>query len=354
MTWEDELFVEIREEGCLRPPDAGVPDGLEPFLEGDGVLRQPIIRRRHYLTKDMCHMNLARANRPGNLNGKANPASRAIDDPAKCFFGKGKEDVTPRWEPTGEDYARIGDENWQLRAFPNLYPWLLDHLNIVETPDHKASSDEMAAEEESRALDVAARYSKEQEAKGRYVVLFRNQGVSASQAHFHWQIGALSYIPVRVNQELERAQEFFEKHQANIFDAICDMERSKKDRWIGENDHFAVFAPFAPRTNHEIWLVAKNNVVSLSQTTESERQVWADVLCGCVASLFEISGNDDIFVIVHQLPHSFEEYRLHIEIFPVKPWAGAERGFGELVVEYPPERTASEIRERMKDVFKSS
>ena len=59
MSWEKELFWELQEEGRVVPPDSGVPNGLEPFLNENGVLIQPIIRRRHYLTKDICHMNVA-------------------------------------------------------------------------------------------------------------------------------------------------------------------------------------------------------------------------------------------------------------------------------------------------------
>ncbi|HNT35389.1 MAG TPA: hypothetical protein PKH07_10375, partial [bacterium] len=338
--------------GRVVPPDSGVPNGLEPFLNENGVLIQPIIRRRHYLTKDICHMNVARAKRPGNVSGRgvSSPAV-AKDDPERCPFGPGKEAMTPRWEGTGSDYVRIGTDPWQVRSFPNLYPWMLDHLNIVETPLHKASSQEVDPNEEALALQVAAQYVQEQELLGRCVVLFRNQGLSASLAHFHWQIGSLSYVPVREAEELSRAEQFHRDHGMNIFDAILDAERRRGERLVGENAAFSVLAPFAPRTNNEIWIILRQAASSLSQISETDRRNLAEILCVSIKGLFAISGNDDLFVIVHQLPPSYRAYRFHVELFPVKPWSGAERGFGELVVEKAPEDTATELREKMKDVF---
>ena len=351
VVWEKELFFEIQEVAEILPPESGVPPGLEDYLNDSGVLVQPIIRRRNYLTNDMCHLNVARSRRPGNIVGKSSTGGRAVDVPAKCPFGPGRESGTPRCAASEGDYARVGTAPWLLRSFPNLYPWLLDHLNIVETPEHKASSEDLVAEEELRALNVASQYSIEQEEAGRFVVLFKNQGVSASLAHFHWQIGSLSYPPVRIAEELERSKGFIGKYRLNIFDAIMNAERNKSERWIGENDVLALFAPFAPRTNHELWIVLKRNVSSLSQTTPEERQAMAEVLCSSVRNLFDASQQDDLFIIIHQLPPPYAELRLHIEIFPVKPWSGAERGFGELVIEHSPEDTALMMRERMHDAF---
>jgi len=112
-----------------------------------------------------------------------------------------------------------------------------------------------------------------------------------------------------------------------------------------------LFAPFAPRTNNELWLVAKRGIASLAQASEDERKGLSAMLCASIRVVFEIFANDDIFVIVHQLPERYDYYRLHVELFPVKPWSGAERGFGELVLEFAPEDTASALRERMTDVF---
>lgn len=351
MSWESELFWEVNEEARVLPPESGTPNGLDEFKDASGILVQPIIRRRNYLTRDICHMNVARSKRPGNILGRLEDLVRAKDNPETCPFGPGKEHVTPRWADTGTDYARIGGENWQLRAFPNLYPWLLDHLNIVETPEHKASSMDVDPEEEFRAMNVAAEYCREQEEKNRYVVMFRNQGLSASLAHFHWQIGALSFAPSRVAQECERAEQFYLDHERNIFESIIEAEKSRSVRWVGENDFLCVLAPFAPRTNNELWIIFKDEISSLSQTSEDQRRILANVLTQSVRQLFAISGNDDLFILVHQLPPKYKLFRLHIELFPVKPWSGAERGFGELVVEHAPETTAGLMRERLKDVF---
>lgn len=340
MEWEKELFVELRETVTILPPKAGIPKGLEKYLN-DGILHQPLIRRKSPLTNNWAHMNMARAERPFGSTGFE---MQQMD----CIFCKGKEDKTPGCVKTGGDYIRIGNPSWKLRAFPNLYPWMINHLNIVQSPDHKISFSQLDDEEELKAWTVAAKITAEIEQKGNFPMLFRNHGWGSSIAHFHWQVGALPYIPNHIREEMEIAKEFRKRWDTNIFDAMIQAEREKGERWIDEDEHTAVIAAYAPRTAFETWLVLKEPVTSLAQCSEQQLFSLSTKLNYVLRKLCAQHKIDTMNIIFHQLPSKGHNsyYRLHIEVMPFKHMGGAERGFGEFAIEVTPEKTAEFLRSK--------
>ncbi|MFA4874073.1 MAG: hypothetical protein WC956_02120 [bacterium] len=334
MKWEKDLFVELKETMRILPPKAGLPPGLDGYFK-EGVLHQPLIRRKCCLTNDWAHLNMARAERPmAKMNLKM--------EQKECIFCRGKEDKTPRWVETGGDYIRIGDTDWSLRAFPNLYPWMINHLNIVECSDHKESFSQLDDTEELQAWNVAAKITTDIERQGVYPMLFRNHGWGSSIAHYHWQIGGLPYMPNRIQEELNTAKEFYHKWDINIFDALLKSEKANGTRWIDEDEHTAVIAAFAPRTAFEVWLVCKRPITTLSACTTDEIKSLCTMLNSVLRKLHAGPGIDTMNIVFHQLPaqDNTPYYRLHIEIMPFKHLAGAERGFGEYAIEVLPERAA--------------
>ncbi|MFH1830641.1 MAG: hypothetical protein ABH871_07690 [Pseudomonadota bacterium] len=336
--WEKQLFVERQETVTVLPPKAGLPSGLDKYLN-DGILHQPLIRRKSCLTNDWAHINMARAERPmGSMNLQMKQS--------ECVFCKGNEDKTPRCVTTGGDYMRVGESSWTLRVFPNLYPWLINHLNIVQTSDHKISFSELDEKEEFEAWCVAAKLAGEIEQQGSFPMLFRNHGWGSSIAHFHWQVGALPYIPNHIQEEMTVSKAFRDKWDINIFDALIKAEKAKGLRWIGEDEHTAVIAAFAPRTAFETWLICKAPITSISQCSSDQLSSLCTNLNTLLQRLYSQHNIDTMNIIFHQLPATKDHshYRLHIEIMPFKHLGGAERGFGEYAIEVTPESVAASLR----------
>lgn len=336
VTYEEELFKEIHQKEQIVAPKAGALASMKEFMLSDMLIEQPIVRRRCYFQTEWSHINVARAKRPFST------AEFAADAKGTCFFCPGSEDKTPRDAQTGEDFISIGNP-WTLRVFPNLYPWLLHHLNIVETNTHKAKLADLSFEEELDAVRTGAKITADFEKKGLHTMFFRNQGSGASLPHYHWQIGALPYIPEREDMELKAAKAFSQKYGVNLFDAILDAEREKDERFIAEDDLFGIIAPFAPRTNLETWIISKKPASSLTDFSDDEMKVMVGHLCKYLKMLYDKTSVDCLFIICHQLKAE-ADFRLHWEIFPIKPWSSAERGFYEFVVEVSPENTAALLK----------
>jgi UDPglucose--hexose-1-phosphate uridylyltransferase len=340
--WDKELFVELHETLTILPPLCGIPKGLDKYFK-DGKLYQPVIRRKNYITNEWSHFNMARAERPiAKMDLKM--------EQKECMFCPENENKTPRHVKTNGDYIRIpNDTNWKVRVFPNLFPWMIEHMNIVETAKHKISISELDLEEEILALTTAQDIVKELEKNNVYPILFRNQGWGASISHYHWQIGALPYLPNRLKEELNISSEFYKKYNTNIFDAIIISEQEQSVRVIADTEKILVLSPFAPRTAFEVWLIFKTKVTSLSQLTKDEIRLLAEQLYSVLKKLYNKVQIDTLNIIFHQIP-SYDTnlqnlYRLHIEIMPHKFLAGAEKGFLEFAIEITPEHAAELLKQ---------
>ncbi len=339
MKWDEDLFHETRGSAAVLSPAAGTPPPLKQF-ERDGRLEQPILRRKDYLTDTWCHLNLARATRPFVA------PQLAKTEEARCYFCPGSKAFTPRDVKTQTDTVTVGDSSWRLRAFPNLYPWLAEHGNVVESPRHKVSLSDIDEEDQAAALLTIRRLCERFEADGLHPMVFKNQGWGASTPHTHWQYGALPYIPKRELCELETAQRFKQKWGRNVFDSIVEAERERKERFVCEDRSVACITPFAPRSNYEAWLILKSSLSSLTSAGNTELRDLATMLTRLLRVLFTELNIDSLIVVCHQL-RGEDSYRLHLEALPYKHWAGAERGFEEYAVEVMPEQAAAFLRKRI-------
>nr|MBP7461268.1 hypothetical protein [Candidatus Delongbacteria bacterium] len=299
--WDNELFIQEESQLLIMGPLAGTPDFLKEFEDEQGIIRQPVTRRRSYLMNHWSHINLARAKRTMHVK------EPQMENPGHCFFCAGGESQTPRHAVTGGDYLRIPETgSWQLRCFNNLYPWMEDHLNIVETPRHKISLQELDLEEEKRVIRCAAKVIGEMEQRKLYPVFFRNQGYGASISHYHWQIGALPHIPSLVAEEIQRAEQFHRQFDLSLFDAIIESELDRQERVILDSPDVLVVTAFAPRTRFELLLIPKFQLDSLSQASPSQLDSLSFHLVETLKLLYAKAGTDTMNIIVHQLtghPH---------------------------------------------------
>ncbi len=101
-------------------------------------------------------------------------------------------------------------------------------------------------------------------------------------------------------------------------------------------------APFAPRTNGEVWLLSKEPVVNLTECTDEDLVALATLLVDVLKTLKRELAIENLCVAVNQVPEH-AAYRFHLKVLPFKSWAGAERGLEEYTVEVAPERVAAAL-----------
>jgi UDPglucose--hexose-1-phosphate uridylyltransferase len=310
-----------------------------------------------------------RAKRPSDLTRKVDPAPVAL-----CPFCPGHEDKTPREVyVSGRPHSAPPDSpGWGVRVVPNRYPALkiegdldrqgegiYDRMNgigahevIIETPDHARETKDLSEAEladvlyaaKARVLDLR------NDQRFRYVLLFKNHGAAAgaSLEHAHSQLIALPVTPRQVKEEIDGAKAHYDHRERCIFCDVVGQERKDRARLVYENDDFVVFAPYAPRSPFETWIVPKRHESNFEAESKERLLSCADALRTTLRRLAAALGDLAYNFMVHTNPlrdppsHS---YHWHIEVMPaLTQVAGFEWGSGFHINPVPPEDAAEFLR----------
>jgi galactose-1-phosphate uridylyltransferase len=172
-----------------------------------------------------------------------------------CPFCRGNESATPAAVMTVPDGTSPDD--WAVRIVPNRYPAVLTaalgkstfefteqapatghHEVIIESPSHDQAMRDLSEDQVVRVVrawrDRLAAVSRE--AGIAHTMIFKNEGAAAgaSLEHVHSQLLATSFVPVRIEAELEAGQTHFEQtgktHGAICWNANSRMENGSLQR----------------------------------------------------------------------------------------------------------------------------
>jgi UDPglucose--hexose-1-phosphate uridylyltransferase len=291
-----------------------------------------------------------------------------------CPFCPGQEDKTPRevhaaGRPAG---AAPNGPGWKVRVVPNRFPALMiegdldrepagiyDRMNgigahevIIETPEHgrdlanlpDADVAEVLLAFKARILDLR------NDLRFRYILLFKNYGAlaGATLEHPHSQLIALPVTPRHVAEEIEGARRHFEHRERCIFCDIVMQERRDRARLVFENDGFVVFAPYAPRSPFETWVVPKRHESNFEAEPRERLGQCAAALRSTLKRMAVALGDPPYNFMVHSNPlrdASSPSYHWHVEVMPALTHvAGFEWGSGFHINPVPPEEAAEFLR----------
>jgi UDPglucose--hexose-1-phosphate uridylyltransferase len=291
-----------------------------------------------------------------------------------CPLCEGNEDKTPPEIIAFRDNGTSPNTpGWTLRVVSNKFPALriegelnregegiYDKMNglgahevVIETPRHyetlttlplKAVENVLWAYRE-RMTDL------KRDQRLRYVLVFKNHGVSAgaSLEHSHSQIIALPIVPKRVSEEIEGSKNYFQYKDRCVFCDIIRQELQQKNRLIIENQAFLSIAPFASRFPFETWILPKTHYPSFEHMESPLYGQAAQILSETLHRLHQVLNDPPYNYIIHT--SSFSElnndhYHWHFEIMPkLTKVAGFEWGTGFYINPTPPEEAAQYLRE---------
>lgn len=295
-------------------------------------------------------------------------------DSRMCPFCPGNEAATPpeimaiREQGTNPDTP-----GWQVRAISNKYPALkiegelnregvgiFDKMNgvgahevIIESPDHELELEKLPLE---HVADVVRMYRDrmldlEKDSRFRYIMLFKNKGVSAgaSLSHSHTQLIATPVVPKRVAEELDGARRYYEYKERCIFCDIVRQESQDGVRVVSENDAFVAVEPFAPRFPFETWILPKEHQSCFTRISDESISAFAHTLKDTLQRLSGVLDSPPYNFMVHTAPHVNVhelEFHWHVEVIPkLTRVAGFEWGTGFYINPTPPEEAAKYLRE---------
>jgi UDPglucose--hexose-1-phosphate uridylyltransferase len=310
-----------------------------------------------------------RARRPADV-----PRPPAPAQPGVCPFCAGHEGKTPPevYVSGRPPHAPHNGPGWRVRVVPNRFPALkiegdldrqaegiYDRMNgigahevVVETPDHGRAMKDLSDAEltdvlfafKARVLDLR------NDLRFRYILLFKNHGhaAGASLDHSHSQLIALPVLPRHVLEEIDGARRHHDLKERCIFCDVVGQERRDRSRLVFENDEFVVFAPYAPRSPFETWIVPKRHESNYEAEPRERLALCAQALGTTLRRLAAALGDPAYNFIIHSNPlrdPSSPSYHWHLEVMPaLTQVAGFEWGSGFHINPVPPEDAAAFLR----------
>ncbi|MCR4337370.1 MAG: galactose-1-phosphate uridylyltransferase [Candidatus Omnitrophica bacterium] len=299
----------------------------------------------------------------------------SLKERAICQFCPGRENQTPpEVDAIREHGSHPNSSGWFARVVSNKFPALRiegelnkrgsgvydisngigAHEVLIETPDHDKNLADLSVEEVERVIRLYQNRSNSlaRDKRFKYIMIFKNYGRSAgaSVEHAHSQVIALPMIPKYVAQELEGAEEYYQRRGKCIFCDMLRQEEEEQERIFAQNEGFLAFCPFVPRYPFETWILPKEHLFEFGEMTEKGRWQLAEVLKDVLLRIKKVLQDPSYNFYLHVAPINFDKkfgfYHWHIEIVPkLTREAGYEWGSGFYVVRTPPRLAAKYLRE---------
>lgn len=177
----------------------------------------------------------------------------------------------------------------------------------------------------------------------KYIFAFENRGkeVGVTMPHPHGQIYSYNFIPLKIETELENAEDFYNREDTNLFELMNQTELADGRRIVMENDSFLAYIPHFTDYPFGVFVVAKQNLQTFSDFSSQN-------ITDLAAMLKKLNGGFDAIydkpfpymMCIHQAPvnslewiDSDDYYRFHIEFYPplrgensIKHMASSESG----------------------------
>lgn len=232
---------------------------------------------------------------------------------------------------------------------------------ILYSPEHTTTLPALSESHVRKLVDLwTERFEViKQDENIKYIFIFENRGevVGVTMPHPHGQIYGYSFIPKKIELELESSREHHEKTGECLFCTMLREEQAFEQRVIFENEDFAVVLPFFTEYPYGVYIYAKSHKQNLGQMTDREKTNLAITIrqtVGMLDTLFDMPF--PYMMCMHQDPVNSgdfsDTYHFHIEFFPPmrsnvkqKFNASSETGVWAHCNPTAPEEKAVELRE---------
>ena len=262
----------------------------------------------------------------------------------------------------------LGDEGWEVRVVPNLYPafeggapMAVTNLGPVFTqapgsgihevlllgPDHRRSWADLDDRRSALIMQaVAERMTRHADIPGlRYSQAIVNAGreAGASLEHPHGQLMGIPFVPREITYELAG----FARFAGNcLLCTTVDAEESAGTRVVYTDDDVLVVCPFWSGTPFEMLVLPRHHCAHLAQAPPSDLAAVGRALQGGLAALRNNLGDVAYNVIFHSAPYrAAGDFHWHAHVLPqATTAAGFELGTGVVINVVSPEEAATTLR----------
>jgi UDPglucose--hexose-1-phosphate uridylyltransferase len=261
-----------------------------------------------------------------------------------------------------------GEEDWEVRVVPNLYPafdgsapMAVTNLGPVFTqapgsgvhevlllgPEHRRSWADLDERRSGLVMQaVAERMASHAAIPGlRYSQAIVNAGreAGASLEHPHGQLMGIPFVPREITDE----QAGFARFAGNcLLCTTVDAEESAGNRVVYVDDDVIVVCPFWSGTPFEMLVLPRNHGAHLAKASPEDLAAVGRALQRGLAALRSSLGDVAYNVIFHSAPYrTAGDFHWHAHVLPkATTVAGFELGTGVVINVVSPEEAASRLR----------
>lgn len=188
----------------------------------------------------------------------------------------------------------------------------------------------------------------------RTVFPFENRGqeIGVTLHHPHGQIYAYPYV----TPTQEKVYAALARHGNGLFQDILEFEQGS-ERELIRGAHFTAFVPFAARWPIEVTILPHRHVQNLTELNEEELAELSSIYSRVLRAVDAIYDSPTPYVAGwHQAPRfdGGENFRLQFKLTSprraadkLKFLAGSESAMGAFIADFPPEKTAGQLREAL-------
>ncbi len=194
----------------------------------------------------------------------------------------------------------------------------------------------------------------------KYVYLFENKGtaVGVTMPHPHGQAYGYSFLPKKLEQELDSAIEYWKENRRCLFCDLLGAEEKDGRRILFKSEDFVVYVPFYSPVTYGVHVAARRHVPDIGRMTKAELDGLGEIVRGVAGmydSLFDTSF--PYMMCMHNAPVNGDcpdvnkAYHFHIEFVPPMRsatvqqfFASSETGAGAFCNPNCPEDKAKELR----------
>jgi len=192
----------------------------------------------------------------------------------------------------------------------------------------------------------------------KYVFLFENRGeiVGVTMPHPHGQAYGYSFIPKKVEEELDGARAYYDANQRCLYCELLREEKADGRRILFDNGLFTAYVPFFSPLTYGLHVTANRHVPHLGLMSGDEIRALGEALRDCAGlydSLFDIPF--PYMMCMYNAPPggAFDACsHFHVKFFPPlrgpetqQFFASSETGAGAWCNPNCPEDKAAELRE---------
>lgn len=306
--------------------------------------------RYDILTGNTVIISEIRSTRPFDTNQNRN-------DVSKCPFCPGNEENTP-------PHLFSKGTPWTIRVVPNKYPAVNkessedglglfhseniigSHFVIIDSDKHYNYFHNMEVQDIISLLCTYSWVMEElyKDDSIKYVQIFKNykKEGGASLEHTHSQAVALSFIPKKVQTQLDNGENFHKENNTCVFCKMLEKEREDNTRIIMESDDFIAFAPYASLLPYEFSIYPKSHCSNFSIMTSDQHMSLSLMLKNLLYKLY-IRLNDPAYnLYINSINTEKDSFHWSIKIVPrVAIQAGFELSTGVMLNSISPEKTKS-------------